>query len=98
MRSADPGGRAGGCIGRAPAESDTRRYSGSVVVAPAVSTGAIFTRVHAMRIYIDQSFFLTSGPTFTGSAGRCIDPSGNAPLVAKPPHLTLRCAVNSEAA
>ena len=24
--------------------------------------------------------------------------SGNAPLVAEPPHLTLRCAVNSEAA
>ena len=42
MRSADPGGRAGGCIGRAPAESGTRMYCGSVVVAPAVSTGAIF--------------------------------------------------------
>ena len=42
MRSADPGGRAGGCIGRAPAESGTRMYCGSVVVAPAVSAGAIF--------------------------------------------------------
>ena len=45
MRSADPGARAGGCIGRAPAESGTRRYSTSVVAAPAVSTGAIFTRI-----------------------------------------------------
>ena len=42
MRSADPGGRAGGCIGRAPAESGTRMYCGSVVVAPAVSADAIF--------------------------------------------------------
>ena len=52
MRSADPGGRAGGCIGRAPAESGTRKYCGSVVVAPAVSAGAIFTCVNAMRIYV----------------------------------------------
>ena len=58
MRSADPGGRAGGCIGHAPAESGTLMYCGSVIVAPAVSTGAIFTRVHAMCIYIDQTFFL----------------------------------------
>ena len=42
MRSADPGGRAGGCIGRAPAEFGTRMYYGSVAVAPAVSAGAIF--------------------------------------------------------
>ena len=42
MRSADPGGRAGGCIGHAPAESGTLMYCGSVVVAPPGSTGAIF--------------------------------------------------------
>ena len=34
MRSADPGGRAGGGIGRAPAESGTRMYCGSVVGRP----------------------------------------------------------------
>ena len=44
MRSADPGGRAGGCIGRAPAESGTRMYCGSVAVAPAVSADAIFLK------------------------------------------------------
>ena len=44
MRSADPGGRAGGCIGRAPAEFGTRMFFGSVVVAPAVSADAIFLK------------------------------------------------------
>ena len=66
MRSADPGARAGGRIGRAPAEFGTRRYCGSVVVVPAVSTGAnVFTRIDHFKKKLSE-------PTFTGSAGHCI--------------------------
>ena len=57
MRSADPGGRAGGCIGRAPAESGALMYCGSVVVAPAVSADAIF--------FIKKSIFSEKKPSET---------------------------------
>ena len=59
MRSADPGGRAGGCIGRAPAESGTHMYCGSVVVAPAVSADAIF--------FIKKSFFSKKSSVYTSA-------------------------------
>ena len=61
MRSADPGGRAGGCIGRAPAESGTRMYCGSVVVAPAVSAGAIF--FHKKIFFSEKTSVYTSALT-----------------------------------
>ena len=40
MRSLKPADRAGGCIGRAHAESCTCRYRSSVVMAPAVSSSS----------------------------------------------------------